>query len=234
MQTPIAPKSAGGVPQPAFLGFEERLREKEAAMSVDVLEIDLDEDGPLREEYLPKRRASRIASQPACHTVNTIDTGSVGLLPPPAKWSPSGDEPIHRERTRSSGHYVAVQAPQLASAYPVQSHDVTYHQNWLRGAYMPVKHIGYAYEIPAFFGMGQSTYNSFAENATMVPPHLRSQSLSYGRDTASFHTHMQSGFGYTVSDHISEMDARWVDGLHYPYSGPAYLPLPAIGLQQSW
>src|SRR5258705_5114179 len=79
IQTPVAPKSTAGVPQPVFLGFEERLREKEATMAVDVLEIDLDEDGPLREEYLPKRRASRITSQPTCHAVNAVDSVPIAL-----------------------------------------------------------------------------------------------------------------------------------------------------------
>lgn len=249
MQTPLAPVSTAGVPRPVFLGFEERLREKEAAMAVDVLEIDLDEDGPLREEYLPKRRTSKITSQPTCPVVNAVDSVPVTLLPPPAKWSPSGDEPIHRARTRSSGQYVAVQAPQLPSAvpaYPLQTHDGAYNQSWLHGAsFVPVKQIAYAYEIPTFFRSGQPTYNS---NTSMVPPHLRSQSLSYDQENVALHSHMrsysQSGFVYrfddihmAVSDHpipITEMNARWAERPHYPYSGPAFLPLPAVGLQPSW
>jgi len=238
-QTPVAPKSIAGVPQPVFLGFEERLREKEATMAVDVLEIDLDEDGPLREEYLPKRRASRITSQ----HVDVVDPVPVALLPPPAKWSPAGDEPIHRERTRSNGQYVAVQAPRLPSGapvYPLQTHDAAFNQNWLHGvSFVPVKHVGYTYEVPAIFRLGQPTYNSFAENAAMVLPHLRSQSLSYQDDVRThMRSYSQSGFGYRfddvpmVGDHsvpISEVDARWGVGPHY--SGPAYVP---IGLQPSW
>ncbi|KAF7359584.1 hypothetical protein MVEN_00682100 [Mycena venus] len=56
-------------PQPVFIGIGGRRRErmeKEQARSVDVLEIDSDEDGPLREEYMPKRRircAGRKASE---------------------------------------------------------------------------------------------------------------------------------------------------------------------------
>lgn len=242
IKMPIGPKSTTGVPQPVFVGFEERLREKEVAMAVDILEIDLDEDGPLREEYLPKRRASKIT----CSAVNTIDLAPNAILPPPAKWSPAADEPIHIERSRSSSQYVAVQAPQLSSAvpaYPLQAQDATYSASWLNGAScMPVKQIGYAsYEIP-FIGLGQPFY----ENATMVLPHMRSHSLSYDEDNLSLRTHMrsysQSAYGryddvhMAVCDHsipIAEMDTRWVDVPHYPYSRP-YFPLPAIGLHPSW
>jgi hypothetical protein len=244
MQTPVAPKSDVGVPQPIFVGFAERLRERELAMAVDVLEIDLDEDGPLREEYLPKRRVSKITFQPTCHVIDSVP---VALLPPPAKWSPAGDEPIHTERTRSSGQYVAVKAPQLSSAVPaysLQTHDAAYNQNWLQGApYLPIKHVGYTYEVPAFFRLGQPTYN-ICESAPMVVPHLRSQSLSCDQENISLRTHMrsysQSGFGYRfdiVGDHsipFSEMDARWADGPHHPYSGSAYLPFTAIALHPSW
>ena len=50
-------------PQPVFLGLEERRRERLdptiPESSSETLEIDLDEDGPLREEYMPRRRVSR-------------------------------------------------------------------------------------------------------------------------------------------------------------------------------
>src|ERR1700722_202062 len=109
--------------EPVFLGLEERRKERLeeevcADRCVDVLEIDLDEDGPLREEYLPKRRVSGAgsahssvsqntsASQMLSGHVNSRTGGKYGVvektLPPPAKWSPAGDEPILRERSRVS------------------------------------------------------------------------------------------------------------------------------------
>jgi hypothetical protein len=100
----------------------------EQALSVHGLEIDLDEDGPLREEYLSKRpiiaagstRSFNSHQGPPVHTVDTAQnwqshkTGE-RWLPPPALWNPAADEPILRER---SGPYVAVQPPHLRSLRP--------------------------------------------------------------------------------------------------------------------
>lgn len=251
---------AGGVPQPVFLGFEERLHEKlerEAAMSVDVLEIDLDEDGPLREEYLPKRRSSKVTSQNSVSQHINATEVTVNVLPPPAKWSPAGDEPILRERNRSSGQYLAVQAPHLAPAAPAypllgQTPDAGFNQNWMPAAvYMPVKQIGYPYEMQALIHVTQPAYHHFDQthNATLALTRLRSQSLSYDQDGQS-RTHMrsysQAGFGgYRFNNlhlpmgnahpmPVPEMETRWMDVPHYPYSGPAFVPLPAIGLQPAW
>ncbi|PPQ92340.1 hypothetical protein CVT25_008690 [Psilocybe cyanescens] len=250
IHVPTNVKSACNVPQPVFLGIEERLREraeKEQALAMD-LEIDLDEDGPLREEYLPKRRASKLASQNA-QTLNgqvADKLPPVKSLPPPAKWSPAGDEPILRDRNRSNGHYVAVQAPPLTtSTYPAcQLRDVAYNQNWNPVGYMPVKQqtAGYAYDIPNVFGGG---YNPFA-HVFVQPPHSRSLSLSYDQDTLLPHNHMrsysQSRFEYKCGDlqmaenaPIHESESRWRDAAgHYPYHGPAYIHIPAVGMQPAW
>jgi len=151
--------------EPVFLGLEERRKERLeeevcADRCVDVLEIDLDEDGPLREEYLPKRRVSGAgsahssvsqntsASQMLSGHVNSRTGGKYGVvektLPPPAKWSPAGDEPILRERSRVSGHYLAVRPPLTNSITPfavAPYHQVSQlgYQNWTSGGYIPVK-----------------------------------------------------------------------------------------------
>ncbi|KAJ6516171.1 hypothetical protein C8R45DRAFT_234522 [Mycena sanguinolenta] len=147
-------------PQPAFMGLEERRRERmEKEQQAHVLEIDLDEDGPLREEYLPKRRFSSAGSSrssfnshdaplPRATAVEHADVSQnwhgqthkvvEKALPPPARWSPAADEPILRERNRASGHYVAVQPPILPSMMTYQMapsyrppHDMGYpNQNW--------------------------------------------------------------------------------------------------------
>jgi len=251
MQALVVPKSVEGVSsQPIFLGLERRLREKlesEAAMTVDVLEINLDEDGPLKEEYLPKRRANKPSLQNS--RLRAVDPTSVAFLPPPAKWSPAGDEPIFRDRNRSNT-YLPVQAPQLAPALPAyplhgRPHDLVFNQNWVPAPYMPVKQMGY--EIPTFFSQVQPAYNQFGQHTTVPLPHLRSQSLSYNQDNLSSRIHMrsysQAGFGYgyndfsmSMTDHsisIPETEARWMD-TSFPYSGPVFVPIPAMGLQPAW
>jgi hypothetical protein len=108
---------------PVFLGLEERRKDQLAkdALTNEIMDIDLDEDGPLREEYMPRRRstgghASRRVFQeeiPRDEFVHKVEK----TLPPPAKWSPAGDEPILRERNRTSGHYLPVQpTPAFLSA----------------------------------------------------------------------------------------------------------------------
>jgi len=101
-------------PGPVFIGLEERRREhaaKEAATeqsNSEILDIDLDEDGPLREEYLPKRRVSNARdTEPARIPFKPIAPGR--SLPPPAKWSPEHDEPIMWSNSRPVRSYLAPQ-----------------------------------------------------------------------------------------------------------------------------
>ena len=84
----------GSIRQPVFIGLKERKKEKlekEQQVSSDVLEIDLDEDDPLCEEYLPRRRTSVRSSShdyegnqqmSECPVWTQMDNHS---LPPPAK-----------------------------------------------------------------------------------------------------------------------------------------------------
>lgn len=103
-------------PGPIFIGLEERRREhaaKEAATernNIEILDIDLDEDGPLREEYLPKRRISNTRDvEPARIPFKPVAPGRT--LPPPAKWSPEHDEPIMWPHSRPARSYLAPQPP---------------------------------------------------------------------------------------------------------------------------
>jgi len=103
-------------PGPVFIGLEERRREhaaKEAATEQsnnEILDIDLDEDGPLREEYLPKRRIGNARDEePARIPFKPIAPERV--LPPPAKWSPEHDEPIMWTHNRPVRSYLAPQPP---------------------------------------------------------------------------------------------------------------------------
>ena len=76
----------------------------------EILDIDLDEDGPLREEYLPKRPVSNARdTEPARIPFKPIAPGRT--LPPPAKWSPEHDEPIMWSHSRPVRSYLAPQPP---------------------------------------------------------------------------------------------------------------------------
>lgn len=115
--------------EPVFLGVEQRLKEKLGLSALphepQTFDIDLDEDGPLREEYLPKRRVSNggCSSGHCSDLGNDTQNGALahqrpmtslqtGIgLPPPAKWSPAGDEPICRSSGRTGPIYVPVQPP---------------------------------------------------------------------------------------------------------------------------
>lgn len=115
-------------PHPVFLGAEERREAMEQAMAyegenVDVLEIDLDEDGPLREEYLPRRRVSAASSTRRPYSQERAEVGRV--LPPPARWSPESDEPITRGQLRAQSH---VAAPQPIAQMVVQPPSIPFHQ----------------------------------------------------------------------------------------------------------
>jgi len=117
--------------EPVFLGVERRLKDK-MGLSVlsqepDPIDIDLDEDGPLREEYLPRRRISNDGSsygygpefshpQNGASVHRSLPSQDGVSLPPPAKWSPAGDEPIYRPGGRTASMYLPVQ-PSLAPHY---------------------------------------------------------------------------------------------------------------------
>jgi hypothetical protein len=259
-------------PEPVFLGLEERKKEKlekEQAMAenyVDVLEIDLDEDGPLREEYLPKRRISAAGSMRGPHGVpvarpaemtqvwdSRVDVRLVHMekLPPPAKWSPAGDEPILRERNRASGHYVAVQPP-LLGPYNAFPYGDSGYQNWMGNGYA-VKQpapLGYAYD-PASAHVPQTTYHPYPFALPMPLAHSRSHSLSYSQDNSHAHnrprTYSQSRYEYRYSDirmaanelaPLPAHDAHWgAPSDPYAYSAPyiqTFVPHPGLNYQPPW
>lgn len=143
--------------EPVFLGVEQRLKEKLGLSAVphepETLDINLDEDGPLREEYLPRRRVSngghgselRDDSQNGASVHHHVFPLQVGL-PPPAKWSPAGDEPICRPSGRTGPMYLPVQ-PSLASHY-VGTVPTVYHQWPTTGLpYAPFGHLDRDYTV---------------------------------------------------------------------------------------
>jgi hypothetical protein len=142
-------------PQPVFLGLEERRRGRlhpsTAESSSEALEIDLDEDGPLREEYMPRRRISRNGSfrETSGNTTGGPFRQEKGIewepapeiprpLPPPAKWSPAADEPLRRDVIREPTHYMAVQPPPVPPLMMVPQYPPS-GQGW--GARAPAFHL---------------------------------------------------------------------------------------------
>jgi len=103
------PLTTGVIPEPIFLGLAEHKRERErvAKEQLDILEVDLDEDGPLREQYLPKQhQAARRMERRSME--QQVQMGAKEL-PPPAAWSPAADPPIITSRARPI--YQAVRGP---------------------------------------------------------------------------------------------------------------------------
>lgn len=246
IQAPVACNFNPARPQPVFLGIEERREklEREQAFTVDVLEIDLDEDGPLREEYLPKRRVSgstRYFLRPQAVDENwerqKLEMNKP--LPPPAKWSPAGDEPILRDRNRVNGSFAPHNSLVPYQLYP-RGHELTYPNHWSAGSFVAVPSqapMGYVLDVPAV--PLQPPYN----HPLVLPvaqSDSRSQSLSHDQDTFQ-HNHMrsysQSRFDYRCNDipvpAVNQflVDAPWATG-HYAY--PAYTPYSGVNYQSAW
>ncbi|RXW21163.1 hypothetical protein EST38_g4683 [Candolleomyces aberdarensis] len=250
LQAPSPTSGDSPIPQPVFLGLEERKKEEQAA-SIEVLNIDLDEDGPLREEYLPRRRIGgsciRVSRSNDSENLHA-NTAAPKALPPPAKWSPAGDEPILRDRNRSSGQYVAVQ-PSHPYPYPVpyRAPDVLYNQSWdVAFSAAPYKaYPSYAYgQPPATINAAQYSHYQPPSMATMT--HSRSQSMFFDSEHHTSRSHLrsysQARFDYKFNDarmccHDSlsayESEPRWTDPNPYVFSR-SYAPALAVAPSAAW
>ncbi|KAF5369992.1 hypothetical protein D9758_001305 [Tetrapyrgos nigripes] len=256
-------------PQPVFMGLEERKKEhftKEQALNADVSDIDLDEDGPLREEYMPRRRISGAGSTRSAGSENhpptrpqiwEADKNTIEhCLPPPAKWSPAGDEPILRENNRAYGRYVAVQPTPAHNVHPYQllptyqpTHEIAYGNPWLGHAAFPaakpLPFMGHAFDFSAVHHPPPPP----AYNPLLIPfplSHSRSNSYSHDQDTSQSHNHMrsysQSQFEYRCSDlrmTANELPSvpneTWGPAGHYAYPpAPAFVPHPSVSYQSAW
>lgn len=251
LQAPSPTSGDSPIPQPVFLGLEERKNEEQAA-SIDVLNIDLDEDGPLREEYLPRRRiggscirVSRSNESENLHANTVVHKP----LPPPAKWSPAGDEPILRDRNRSSGQYVAVQ-PSHPYAYvvPYRAPDVLYNQSWDVAFAPPFKAYpsSYAYGLPPTT-ITAAQYSHYQPPSMATMSHSRSQSLFFDSEHHPSRSHLrsysQARFDYNkfsdtrMSCHdppsAYELEPRWTDPNPYVYNR-SYVPAMAVVPGAAW
>ena len=253
IEVSASPLLGGNLPQPVFIGLEERRREKiEMEMQAnEVSDIDLDEDGPLREEYVPRRRSLRNAkiSEPSISTQDSENNcrgcGAVDAikhLPPPAKWSPAGDEPILRDRT--TGHYIAVQPPHVAS-HPLTYHTApvaSYSSSWNVGVYGPMKsQLDHVQDFSHVQPVLQNTY-THPYLHTLPLPHSHSQPLSYNQGDCQFHGHARS-YSQSISEYCSS-NLRVVVNEHVPFDselhwshGYAYSTAPSFGpipTQTTW
>ncbi|KAI0719647.1 hypothetical protein C8T65DRAFT_736586 [Cerioporus squamosus] len=200
-------------PQAVFVGLEDQKKEKveyEETSVDDVLEIDLDEDGPLREEYLPRRRVSS-----RVYNFNAEPYAKVPehALPPPAKWSPAADEPIIRGHARGHGQYVAPQpvsqvsmAPPPPPPYQPASMDM-HRISWPVGGYMPRQEAIHRPPVFAPPPVYQGPVSGFEYGYAMPGGHghSRSHSLSYNQAIAEqapgrVRSYSQSQYDHPYSD----------------------------------
>ncbi|KAL4241944.1 hypothetical protein ABKN59_000550 [Abortiporus biennis] len=229
------------VPQPIFLGLEEQKKDRFGSHAfveenIDVLEIDLDEDGPLREEYLPRRRISAAGSMRAPYD---RATEVERILPPPAKWSPESDEPITRCQLRAQGQYVA---PQPIAHHPLPVQQVAtlppppFHQALeVSRNIWPVENVVQKqqepigrHHFPSVYSTQQPTYVGY-EFAYPVS-HSRSQSFSFSQPAASqSHGHYRS-LSQSRFDGFNDMrvqDSRYTHLPPPPVNGWAHFERPS-------
>ncbi|KAG2077663.1 hypothetical protein BDR04DRAFT_1000563 [Suillus decipiens] len=246
MEAPVTYPSS----EPVFLSFEQRNKTKFngaetcAEPSHDAYDIDLDEDGPLREEYLPRRRVSNgsATSRRSSELASRVEVEQRELpesatsqnrnaLPPPSKWSPAADEPIRRASDRPA-LYMPVQPPAVCWAPAV--------------AYVPVKLL--------------SDYSSasYSKPATLSNDYYYSQSViahppSQPRGEADAFSPPNSGYSYPIGfdyqcGHIRMSfdgtgypsqpmaNSNWPSAEAYGFPAPRVLfgPHPPINYQSSW
>ncbi|KAL7282337.1 hypothetical protein ACG7TL_003807 [Trametes sanguinea] len=227
------------LPRPVFVSLDEPKKDRHDchdASTDDVLEIDLDEDGPLREEYLPRRRHSSKQRYTA-----ELHTRADQSLPPPAKWSPSGDEPILRDTARAHGQYVAPQPmPQLTMAPPpppLPFHpSIDARSSWNMGSYMvrqepigrptifappvfhpPVAGVDYGYGMPSHIGHSRSHSLSYSQ---AVGEHAsgRMRSYSQSRYDQSYGDHHVPEGRYILPPPVATTQWTSYDRIGFPTS----------------
>lgn len=196
---------------PVFLGLEEKRREVEQleqTYAVDLADIDLDAEGPLRHEYVPKRRSSGASSVRQSRSQER-QFEPVRQLPPPARWSPAGDELVH---PKAPSHYMAPQP--VVHLPPLQRQsDVRY-----RAAWPWARDYEYPVGLPSMFVPQHSNYDyGYAPPPAMS--HSRSQSLSYHPPAPAPPQGHYRSYSQSRYDHYAEHN---------------YAPAPAPAPSSNW
>lgn len=231
-----------GTPEPVFFSLDEQKKESSDTRGneedIDVLEIDLDEDGPLREEYLPKRRISGAANtRPSRVQERPVDTDK--YLPPPAKWSPAADEPIFRYNARPQ-QYVAPQpisharVPAAPVPPPAPFHQALDMSRRIWPADEQLARQSYPAPPLPVFAAPPAAYPAYDYRYAQPPPlpaHSRSQSFSYGNAVGQpqghyrsySHTRYDDDYVYSQPRHLAPMPppAQWPA----PFSRALFPPL---------
>jgi hypothetical protein len=158
--------------RPVFTGLEERQREREEQYVVQ--DIDLDEGGPLRDEYMPKRRSTASTREDQKSGAFTrprplsfsFDHVAVDRRVPPTRWSPQLDRPVNLSHPSSlsaaapRGFFVAAPsaitfhpqvAPAVAHRWPAASgyaSDPSY--GYMAQDYVSRSGGGSTYAVPVF------------------------------------------------------------------------------------
>jgi len=102
----------GAIDGPIFLGLEERIAERLKVLSAwMVVDEDLDEDGPLRDEYRPRAQSDSRPRPVMTHRAPPAD------LPPPAEWFPAADPIV--SRPQRSSHVAWPPAPSMHEQQPI-------------------------------------------------------------------------------------------------------------------
>ncbi|KAG0705422.1 hypothetical protein DFH29DRAFT_799990 [Suillus ampliporus] len=224
--------------EPVFLGFEQRSKEK--LTSHEPYDIDLDEDGPLRQEYLPRRSVSNGSSMSrrSAGSASRIEgerkelresmTSQNGTtLPPPSKWSPAADEPIRRAGDRPA-LYMPVQPPAVCWASAI--------------AYVPVKleYSSVSYSKPA-----PSNDYYYPQSVIVQPPSQPCCNADPFSPPNSGFSYPHVGFDYPCGQvrmsfdgtgYASQPMANWPSAEPYGFAAPRVLfgPHPPINYQPSW
>ncbi|KAF9247002.1 hypothetical protein BU15DRAFT_39031 [Melanogaster broomeanus] len=232
MEAPLGYSSNG----PVFLGVEQRLREKFglSSSSDESFDIDLDKDGPLREEYLPKRRVSNGISSRSHLSLNNQASAA---LPPPAKWSPAGDEPIYRPSDRTGAIYIPVQAP-LAPHYVGPA----VYQAWPTAS-LPYVPLGQHPDVANPLSMSHYPYWAPVNRSAMQQPQPFCASDYYTSNHSRAYSH--GGFDYrcgdirTTSDSVgyhTQPTASWTSLEQYGYvtSRQPLGPHPPLNYRSTW
>lgn len=240
MEAPLTHPSS----EPVFLSFEQRNKTKFneaetcAEPSHEAYDIDLDEDGPLREEYLPRRRVSNgsdtsrrsteLTSRVEVERRELRESATRNALPPPSKWSPAADEPIHRASERPA-LYMPVQPPAVCWAPAV--------------AYVPVKlppdYSSVPYSKPAapsndyYYSQSVPPSQPRCDADAFSPPNS-AYSYPIGFDYQCGHVRMSfDGTGYPSQPMAN---SNWPSAEAYGFPAPRVLfgPHPPINYQSSW
>ncbi|KAG2158908.1 uncharacterized protein EDB93DRAFT_1245471 [Suillus bovinus] len=246
MEAPLTHPSS----EPVFLSFEQRSKtqlngaETCADPSHEAYDIDLDEDGPLRDEYLPRRRvsngsatsrrSSELASRVEVERREVRESATSqnwNALPPPSKWSPAADEPIRRASDRPA-LYMPVQPPAVCWAPAVTYVPVKIAPDYSTAPYSKPAAVsnGYCYSQSV---LAQQPSQPHCDADAFSPPNS-GYSYQIGFDYQCSHVRMSfDGTGYP-SQPIA--NSNWPSAEAYGFPAPRVLfgPHPPINYQSSW